>query len=147
MSCVIPVEFKILQGRFSGSAQAIFPQIQLVDTVVFDRPYALVGLQLSSSLTIYGTNFGGFAVVVGNKQQTLSISQALVCPFTQISQPNSFAGPPPLFNPTSKSASVSFGQFAYPLPAQTPVSLYAFADATADNDLFAVCSLYVVRLK
>ena len=147
MACVRPLEFKILSGRFQGSADAIYPKMHFVAKIAFSRPYALLGLQLSSSLVIYGSNFGGFAIVIGQVQPSLSVSEGLNCPFTQITQPNSLVGPPVVPIPTSKSSSLSFGQFAYPLPAQTPISLYAFGDATAGNDMFAVCSLQLARLK
>jgi len=147
MSCVHPLDFKILAGEFTGDAKAIYPRMTLVNKVVFGRPYALLGFQLSSSLVIYGTNFGGFAIVIGQADKYLSVSDGLNCPFTQITQPNSIAGAPPIPIPTSKSASVSFGQFAYPLDPSTPVSLYAFGDDTAGNDMFAICSLQVAKIK
>jgi len=146
MSCVRPFEFKILAGRFQGAADAIYPQLAFVNKISFSRPYALIGLQLSSSLVIYGNNFGGFAIVIGQTNARLSVSEGLNCPMTQITQPNSLVGPPVVPIPTSKSASDSYGLFAYPIPPQTPISLYAFGDATAGNDMFAICSLKLARL-
>jgi len=148
-TCVRPVEFKTLFGRFQPDAgtATIYPSLRLISTLQIPQPYALVGLQLSSSLVIYGANFGGFFIVIGQTLAQLSVSQALNSPMSHITQPNSLTGPPAVAIPTSKVTSLSFGQFAYPLPAQTPISLYAFADATAGNDLFAVCSLQLARMK
>jgi hypothetical protein len=120
--------------------------MQLIGTPLkFSVNYALVGLQLSSSLTIFGANKGGIVLVVGQISQTLTVSNSLQTPISHITGPNSVSTPSIVAVPTSKVTSLSFGAFGLAIPAGTPVALYAFADATAGNDLFAICSLQLLQ--
>lgn len=138
---------RTLEARWPGSADAIYPTCVRIAQIKFPINYALVGLQLSSSLVIFGTNLGGILVVVGQNAPVLAISDSINSVMSHITQPNSFSGAPPLSIPTSKVTSESFGAFAMPIVANAPISLYAFGDATAGNDLFAICSLQLVRIR
>ena len=143
--CVQGIEFRTLIGEFTGSANAIYPTIvQIAPPLTFTVNYLLVGLQLSSSLTIFGANKGGIVLVIGQTRKALTISDALQTPITHISGPNSISSPSVVPIPTSKVTSLSFGAYGIGIPANTQVALYGFADATSGNDLFAICSLQLI---
>lgn len=143
--CLQPIQLRTILAEFAGSADAIYPaMVRISDVLTFTINYALVGLQLSSSLAIFGSNKGGIVLVIGQKRIRLNISEALQTPITHISGPNSITGSPNVPIPTSKVTSLSFGAYAIDIPAGMPLALYAFADATAGNDLFAICSLQLV---
>lgn len=142
--CIYGLDLRTLVAEFSGSAGAVYPACQLIDTVKFQQNYLLAGLQLSSSLAIFGSNKGGVLLVIGKYPKILTISDSIQTPITHITGPNSLTGPPVVNIPASKVTSLSFGAYGIPIPSGVPVSLYAFADATAHNDLFAICSLQLI---
>lgn len=139
--CLDEIHFRDITAEFSGDAKAIYPSaVAIGQPVQFKENYALVGLQLSSSLTIYGSNKGGIFLLVGRYPKYVTISNALRLPISHISGPNSITAPDiPI--PASKVTSLSFGAFGVKVPSGTPLQLYAFADTTSGNDLFAICSL------
>lgn len=146
MSCVRPFEIKTLAARYQPTVAVLYPQLKLITSRTFPVAYALIGVQLSSSLINYGTNLAGILVVIGQTAAVLAVSPDLKQVTSHITQQNSLVGPPIVPIPTSKCTSDSFGLFAYPMPAGTPISLYAFADATVGNDLFAIASLKLARM-
>lgn len=151
MRCVQACEQINLRGTFAGSATALFPNIQKIPgdeaTFTAEVPYLLVGLVLSSSLVIFGSNKGGIVVVIGQRQPQITVSKSIKSPVHHITGPNSITGTPNIIVPTSKVTPVSFGAYGVIIPALTPVSLYAFADATAGNDLFAIASLQLLQIQ
>lgn len=148
--CVQGLELKTLRGEFTGLAESVYPRMRLIATQRWQINYLIVGLQLSSSLVIFpGTsdNKGGLLLVIGQDQKFLEVSDGLTAPISHITQPNSIAGPPAIIIPTAKVTSLSFGAYGIPVLANSPVSLYAFADATAGNDIFAILSLQVLQFE
>jgi hypothetical protein len=146
--CIQGVVLQTLIAEFAGNAQAIYPQLALIgEPITFPINYILVGVQLSSSLVIFGTNKGGILLVVGQKRPKLTVSNSIQSIISHITNPNSLTGPPAIAVPTSKVTSLSFGAFGVPIPAGTPLSLYAFADGTSGNDLFAICSLQLIPIQ
>lgn len=145
MSCVTPVEFRTLFGGFNGRADTVFPEMVLLDTLKFTVAYALMGVQLSSSITNLGTPLAGVFVVVGQDKPKLTVSNSIGSPICQYSAQNSIVGPPIVPIPTTKSGSAPFGSLGYPLPAGTPVSLYGFGDDTDGNFIHGIAQLYLVR--
>lgn len=152
--CVQPITLRTLIARFTGDANALFPQSVLLKTpegqtavLKFTESYALVGIQLTSSIVAFGPADAGLILVIGNEQRNLTISNSINSPISHITAPNSLVGPPALVIPTSKVTSLSFGSFAIPVPSGTPVALYGFMDATAGNDIFAICSLQLVPVR
>lgn len=149
MPCVRPIEFKSLFARYQpvAATAALYPQLRLLATRDFPVGYALVGVQLTTSLINYGTPLAGIVLVVGQTALSLSISNELQQITSHVTQQNSIVGAPNIPIPTSKCTSDSFGLFAYPMTAGAKISLYGFADATAGNDLFALASFKLARLK
>lgn len=145
--CVQPISLRTLLGTFSGSAAAVYPNAVQIAQIAFQVSYALVGLQLSSSIVAFGTRNAGIFVVVGQTPPNIAVSNSINSPISHITQPNSLTGPPIVAIPTSKVTSLSFGAFALPIPANTPISLYAFMDATAGNNIFAICSLQLAAIQ
>ena len=144
--CLQPIQIRTLIAEFTGSAQAEYPNlVRIAEPLQFTVNYALVGLQLSSSLTIFGARKGGIVLVIGQKKLRLTLGMALQTPITHISGTDFITGSPNIPIPTSKVTSLSFGAYAVDIPANTPVSLYAFLDATSGNDAFAICSLQLVQ--
>lgn len=145
MACIYGIELRTLVvADWGGQADAIFPSAVLLDSIKFQQNYLLVGLELSSSLSIYGSNKGGLLLTVGKMPNKITISDALQSPISHITGPNSLTGPPVINIPTSKVSAMSFGAYGMPIPSGTPVNIYGFADATANNDLFAICSLQLI---
>src|SRR5580698_4009997 len=143
--CIYGIDaIRTLVAEFAGDADAIFPNCVLLETLKFQQNYLLVGLELSSSLSIYGTNKGGVLLVIGKYPRKLTISDSIQTPITHITGPNSLSTPAVVNIPTSKVSPLSFGAYGIPIPSGTPVSLYGFADATAHNDIFAICSLQLL---
>lgn len=144
--CLNGVDLRTLVAEFAGSSDSIYPNIvRIGEPVKFTVNYALVGLQLSSSLTIFGANRGGIVLVVGNQPRRITLSNSVQTPITHITGPNSISTPSIVAVPTSKVTSLSFGAYGLAIPSGTPISLYAFADATSGNDLFAICSLQLIQ--
>jgi hypothetical protein len=149
-NCLRQFEIRTLAGRFQPTTAVLYPRLQIMtgDLATFTAPtgYALIGVQLSTTLLNYGTNLAGILLIIGQTAPQLAVSNSLKQVTSHITQQNSLVGPPVVPIPTSKCTSDSFGLFAYPMPAGTPISLYAFADATAGNDLFAMASLKMARM-
>ncbi len=144
--CITGIELKTILGEFSGDADAVYPSMRLIATQKYARSYALFGLQLSSSLVIFGSNRGGVVLVIGNDARKLTVSNSINSPISHITQANSLTAPIVVPIPTSKVSSLSFGAYGIPIRAMTPISLYAFADGTSGNDIFAIVSLQVAEI-
>lgn len=145
--CLQGIDLNLILGEFAGEAQTVYPRFKRVGTTFrANTYYALVGMELSSSLVIFGGR-GAMMVVIGKQSEYLDLSAALNAPIIHLTAENSVAGPPPLTVPTSKVTPLSFGAFGLPIPPMTPISLYACCDATAGNDIFGVCSLQLIEVR
>lgn len=149
-TCVQPVEFRTLFGGYTaamGNPGYVFPQMVLLDTIKFTVAYALVGVQLSTSIVNLGASIAGVYIVIGQDKPNLSVSDSIGAPICEFSSLNSIAGPPIIPIPTTKSGSAPFGGYAVPLQPGTPISLYGFADSTAGNFVYGMAQLYLARAK
>ncbi len=144
--CIQGINLLTLVGQTAGDPAALFPKCRLLVTQKYNSSYALLGLQLSSSLTIFGANRAGIIMVIGQDQKYLTVSNSINSPISHITGPNSISSPAVVAIPTSKCTSLSFGAYGIPVRAMTPLSLYAFGDATSGNDLFAICALQVAPI-
>lgn len=145
--CLQSLDVNPILGAFSGEVKTVYPVFKRVgDTFRAGVYTALVGVELSSSLVIFGGR-GAMMVVVGKQDDYLTLSKSVSAPVVHLTDTNSIAGPPPISIPTSKCTPRSFGAFGLPIPPNTPISLYASCDATAGNSIFGVCVLDLIEVR
>ncbi len=145
--CLQGIDLNLILGSFTGEAGTIYPRFKKVgNSFRANTYYALVGLELSSSLVIFGGR-GAMMVVIGKQDDYLNLSPAMNVPVVHLTAANSFVGPPALTIPTSKVTPLSFGAFGMPIPPNTPISLYASCIATSGNDIFGACSLQLIEVR
>lgn len=132
---------------FTGSATAIYPQLAFLADRTWEWPVWIVALQFSTSLTIYPSNVGGMLITFDQTQRSnISVGSGLKSVIAHITAPNSLVGPPAIGVPSSKVSNITFNNCGYFLDAGSPISLYAFANATAGNYLFAITSIQYRRV-
>lgn len=145
--CLQSIDLNLVLGEFTGSADAVYPRFARVGNVFrANTYYALVGLELSSSMVVFGGR-GALMLVIGKQTDFLEISESLTAPVMHLTAQNSIVGPPALTVPTSKVTPLSFGAFGLEIPPNTPICLYASLDATADNEVFGACSLQLIEVR
>lgn len=141
------IETATLAGIFTGAAAAVYPALALVTKKEWDWEIWITAIQFSTSLTIFPTDLGGMILTLGKQPLNLSVDPGLSSVIAHITAPNSISGASPLANPSSKVSNIVFGDCGYFLQAGAPLSLYAFANATAGNYLFAISSIQYRRTK
>jgi hypothetical protein len=140
------IELATISATFTGSAAAVYPNLVWVAEEKWDWPVWVLGVQFSTSLSIFPTNLGGMVVTMGKTQKSgIAISPGLQSVIIHVTAPNSIAGPPAFAFPSSKVSHISFSDCGYYLDAQTPITIFAFADATAGNYLIAEASVQYRR--
>lgn len=146
-----------INGVFAGSAGALFPNLALVNQQdgtpaqqQWDWDMWVESIQFSTTLTVFpsvNTNLSGMLLTVDKQNSgAISIAPGLKSVICHLTGPNSIAGPPAFALPSTKVSHIPFRRCGYLLKAQTPISLYAFADATAGNVLAAVVSIQARRV-
>lgn len=139
-----PIQLSTLAGLFAGNAAAVYPSVMLVATQTFPWAVWIPAIQFSTSLTIFpGTNnnLGGMLLTVGKQPLNLAIAPGLQSVIVHVTGPNSIPGATPIASPSSKVSNITFSGCGYYLPTETPIGLYAFADATAGNSLIGIASI------
>lgn len=145
--CLQGIDLDLILGEFTGEPGTVYPRFKRIgEPIKFTSWYALVGLELSSSLTIFNGR-GALAVVIGKEQPYLDLSKGLAAPIIHLTAQNSFAGDPPLVVPTSKVTPLSFGAFGLGIPPGKTISFYASCDDTAGNLIFGTCSLQLTEVR
>ena len=140
------IELATLPGIFTGLASAVYPNLALVARKQWSWPVWITAVQFSTSLTIFPTDSGGMVLTLGKQLESgLAVDPGLSSVIAHITAPNSIPGVSPLAVPSSKVSNITFGGCGYLLNAETPLSLYAFANATAGNFLFAIASIQYRR--
>ncbi len=132
---------------FTGSAAAVYPNLAYLGEITWAWPVWIVALQFSTSLTIYPSDLGGMLITFDQTAKTnIAVGRGLKSVIAHITAPNSLAGPPAIGVPSSKVSNITFNNCGYFLDANSPISLYAFANATAGNYLFAITSIQYRRV-
>ncbi len=145
--CLQSLDLNMILGEFAGEAETVWPRFKRVgDTFKAGTSYALVGLELSSSIVVFNGR-GAIMVVIGKEDPYLTLSKAMAVPIIHLTDTNSLAGPPAIVVPTSKVTPLSYGAFGLYIPPNTPISLYASCDATDGNSIFAACSLQLIEVR
>ncbi len=149
------IQSKTLFGSFTGAAGAVYPQLALVQSIVWQWPIWLVSIQFSTTLTIYPADplnigvadCGGMLLTVGKQAVSgISISEGLKSVIAHITAPTGIASvTTPVAAPSSKVSVIPFSDCGKWLDPGEPVSLYAFAPAVTGNFLLSVSSIQYRR--
>lgn len=143
------IELATLSGDYTGAAASVYPNLAFVAKQQWSWPVWITKIEFSTSLTIYPTDLGGMLVTLGKQSQNgLAVDPGLKSVVVHVTAPNSIAGPPAFALPSSKVSPISFDGCGYFLDAETPVSLYAFANTTASgNYLIGIASIQYRRVR
>ena len=146
---------KTLTGIFTGSAGAVFPNLELMLNpdgngafVKFNFPVWIMSIQFSTTLTIFPDvgnppGLGGIVVTIGNQPDNLSIGEGLESQICHLTTANSVVGPPVVAQPSSKVSHIPYPGCGRLLEPSEPISLYAFANTNgAGNYLAAIASIF-----
>jgi len=147
------IELRTLAGSFTGSATALYPQLELVDKTEWSWDIYISSIQFSTSLVVYPsspadpTDMAGMVITLGKQSDPLAIGDGLESVITHFTQPNSIVGPPAFPLPSSKVSTIPFDGCGFFLPAKSPISLYAFGPVqTSGNLLDAIASIQYRRV-
>lgn len=141
------IELRTLDGIFEGDPLAIYPRLKKIGAETWDWPVWVTAIQFSTTLTVFPSDLGGMLLTFGKIDgEYISVSQGLQSVICHLTAPNSITGTTPIAVPSSKVSNISFGGGGYYLPAKSPLTLFAFANTTADgNYLAAVASIQYRR--
>lgn len=131
------VDLFCLVADYPASGGAVFPQLELITTIDFQIPYALVGCHFSTTVVnASSTEPSGVFLVVGQTTPRLAISPTMRAVASHIMFGLDFA---------FSDDWISFGKFGIDIPARTPVSLYGFGQ-TAASPLVRLLSTAALQL-
>lgn len=151
LNCRHAVDQEALYTSYTPVAPIIFPQMVLLAKLAFTLPYALVGLQFSSTILNYGAALAGLAVVIGRGTPNLGYSQKVNSPIMHVSTTNSLFSPLVVPIPASKTSAMTYGEYGVRVPLGTFLCLYGFADATAGmgyaNYLFGAVTFHLIQIR
>ncbi len=144
--------FKTITLDFLGSSivgpiiGAAYPQLQLLDTIKFQRPFQIIGFDLNASFFAIegnGASVSGIFLVIGKDEPNAAVDQSLQSLGSVLCNPlqaTEAATPPtvPLFFDED---------FCYPLPANAPLSLYGcnVAVQTRLQAITAIANVYLAE--
>lgn len=135
--------FTLAVNTTGNLVNTAYPQLKKLAEMSFNINYALVGLQLTSSLTAQTGQVGVYAIV-GNGAENLAVSQVMGRVISHLSNVNTVAGLP---GPATRVSSFAFGDYGMRVDAGTKLCLYGFSGNDAANILFAEASFYLVEIK
>ncbi len=135
------MELFTLDADYAASGGAVFPEVELLDRISFEKPYALVGLHLSSS----GFNLNtvapvGVYVLVDQTRPRLTLSNSI----RSIGSHVSFGG-----QATGQSTWIGFGQHGLRIPPGSSLALYGFGQTAASplTRVFAIAALQLISIR
>lgn len=136
------IELVTLDGSFTGAAANVYPNAKLINFYAWAWDVWIVAVQFSTTLTIYPTDFAGMILTMDQLGDPVAIAPGLKSVIAHVTGPGSLAGPPAIPAPSSKVSNIVFGGCGYFLQANSPISIYAFANTTASgNSLYALASI------
>jgi hypothetical protein len=126
----------------------VYPKMWLVNSWVSQLSYALLGLQLSSSLSNFGTNVQGIFVTTGRNMPSISMGVKSGIIMSHVTTTNSFNNAGTLLPiPATKCSSLAFGEYGRLVPVGTRLNLYVADDGTDGNAYFGLCSFQMIQTR
>lgn len=135
---------------FTGHVQAVYPRAVFIAQRVFGWDVFVTAIQFSTSLVIFPgalSDYGGMFITLDQaKADFIAVSETLQSVVDHHTFANSIPGATPLASPSSKVSNIKFDGCGYDLKSNSPIGLWAFAEATAGNSLLAVTSIQYRRV-
>lgn len=137
MNACQQVPFVLSGSRLANGTQA-YPLFELMDSIVFERPYTLNGLYLTSSVFPDGSLAAGVIVVFGQNQPVVRLTPSVRVLAAHLARG---AG---LSTNFDRGSRLDFNAWPLRIAAGEPIGLYVSGVHLALTQAFATCNLHLV---